>query len=215
FIPSAAVLPAVCVVEGLTAEVAVAGGGLVDGVEQVEHFGDAVGAQVEYLADGGHQFVVRHLAGAVGVDGNRGGLGDADGVGDLDLDPVGEAGGDDGLGRVAAGVGGGAVDFRRVLAGEGAAAVVGPAAVAVDDDLAPGEAAVTHGAADDELAGGVDVVLGAGVEPALGQHVLDDLLHHRFLEILLADVLGVLGGEHHRIHRHRLAVFVAQGHLAL
>src|SRR5690606_32574943 len=37
FLPAAVVLPAVGVVERVAAEVAVAGGGLVDGVEQVEH----------------------------------------------------------------------------------------------------------------------------------------------------------------------------------
>ena len=83
-------------------------------------------------------------------------MGDADGVGDLHLAALGEAGGDDVLGHVAGRVGAGAVDLARVLAREGAAAVRRGAAVGVDDDLAAGEAAVAHGAADDELAGGVD-----------------------------------------------------------
>src|SRR3546814_15889222 len=65
-----------------------------------------------------------------------------------------------------------AVDLGRVLAGERAAAVAGPAAVGVDDDLAPGQAAVAHRAADHELAGRVDVELGALVQPLGRQHRL-------------------------------------------
>ena len=70
---------------------------------------------------------------------------------------VGEAGGDDVLGEIARGIGGRAVDLGRVLAREGAAAMRGRAAIGVDDDLAAGEAAIAVGAADDELAGRVDV----------------------------------------------------------
>ncbi len=96
------------------------------------------------------------LLGAEGLDHDRDRVRDADGVGDLHLGALGEAGGDDVLGDLAGGVGGGAVDLRRVLAGEGAAAVAGHAAVGVDDDLAAGEAGVADGAADDEAAGRVD-----------------------------------------------------------
>ena len=83
--------------------------------------------------------------------------GDADAVGDLDLEAVGEAGGDDVLGHPARGVRGGAVDLRRILAAERAAAVAGHAAVGVDDDLAPGQPGVAHRSAGDEPAGRVDV----------------------------------------------------------
>ena len=91
----------------------------------------------------------------VGVDRQR--PGDADGVGELQRAAVGEARGDDVLGEIARGIGGRAVDLGRVLAGEGAAAMRRRAAVGVDDDLAPGEAAIAVGAADEELAGRVDV----------------------------------------------------------
>ena len=39
-----------------------------------------------------------------------------------------------------------------------------PPAVGVDDDLAAGEACVAHGATDDEVSTGVDVVLGVLVK---------------------------------------------------
>src|SRR5699024_1054512 len=85
-------------------------------------------------------------------------------------------------------VGGGAVHLGGVLAGEAPAAVAGGAAVGVHDDLPAGEAAVPHGAADDEAAGGIDVELG-GAGNVLRR---DDGLHHR-----LDDGLPqVLGGDH-------------------
>src|SRR6185437_10475383 len=92
-------------------------------------------------------------------------VGDADRIGDLHFGPVGEPGRHDVLGHPAGGVGGRAVDLGRVLAAEGAAAVAGHAAVGVDDDLAPGQAAVAHRPADDEAAGRVDHEVRA--QPAL------------------------------------------------
>src|SRR5690606_21853191 len=132
----------------LAAEVAVAGGALVDRVDQVEHLDDAVRTQVEMPADQLFDLFVRDLAGAEGGDRDRGRLGHADGVGNLHFATVGQAGGNHVLGDVARGIGGRAVDLRRVLAGERTTAVAGPAAVGVDDDLAAGQAAVAHRAAD-------------------------------------------------------------------
>ena len=82
------------------------------------------------------------LLGAEGLDEQGQRPGDADGVGHLDFGPVGEPGGHDVLGHVARRVGGGPVHLGGVLAGEGAAAVRGEPAVAVDDDLAAGQAGV-------------------------------------------------------------------------
>ena len=120
------------------------------------------------------ELVFVDVAGAmqVGVDRQR--LGDADRVGKLERAAIGEAGGDDVLGEIARRIGGRAVDLGRVLAGEGAAAVRRRAAVSVDDDLAPGQAAVAVRAADDELAGRVDVPDRLRRDPAFRQR-LDDI----------------------------------------
>ncbi len=130
------------------------------------------------------------------VDHDGDGMRDADGVGHLHLAALGEAGGDDVLGDVAGRVGAGAVDLARVLAGEGAATVRSGAAVRVHDDLAAGEAAVAHGAADDELARGVDdgdVLELAHVVHVLGQDGLDDVLEQvRVDDALQVGALGVL-----------------------
>ena len=79
------------------------------------------------------------------LDGDAHRVGHADRVADLNLQPVGRAGGHQVLGDVAHHVGRGAVHLRRVLAREAAAAVAGDAAVGVHDDLAPGQAGVAQG----------------------------------------------------------------------
>ena len=159
------------------------------------------------------------LLGALAVDHDGDRVGDADGVGHLHLAALGEAGGDDVLGHVPGGVGAGAVDLARVLAGEGAAAVRSGAAVGVDDDLAAGEAAVAHGAADDELAGGVDdrdVLELVHVVEVLRQDRLDHVLEQVGVDdALQVGALGVLRGEHHLDDLDRLAVLVAHRDLAL
>ena len=70
----------------------------------------------------------------------------------LDEGPTGEAGAADGFGGLASNVGARAVHLGGVLAGEGAASVRAPAAVGVDDDLAPGEPGVAMGASDHKAA---------------------------------------------------------------
>src|SRR6476620_9309808 len=134
----------------LAAEVPVGGGLLVDRAVQVQRVAEGARAQVEVLVDELLDLAAADLLGAERLDHDRHRVRHADGVGDLDLGALGEAGGDDVLGHVAGRVGGRAIDLRRVLAAERAAAVAGHAAVGVDDDLAPRKAAVAHRAADHE-----------------------------------------------------------------
>ena len=112
----------------------------------------ALGRRSKWASMRPEQPLVGDLAGAERLDRDGQRAGDADGVGELDLEAVGEPGGDHVLGHPAGGVGGAAVDLRRVLAAEGAAAVARHAAVRVDDDLAAGQARVAHRAADHEAA---------------------------------------------------------------
>ena len=93
--------------------------------------------------------------------------------------------------------------------------MTGHAAVGVDDDLATGQTAVTHRAADDETTGRVDEVFGVLVDPLYGSTGLM-IFAHRFHQILVADGFGVLGRQHHGIHTDDLAgVVVGEGQLAL
>ena len=87
-------------------EVTVGGGGLVDRALEIQHFDEAVRAQIEELTHQLDEMALVQLAGAEGfhADGSR--LGDADGVGDLDFTAIGEASSDDILGDITGSVGG-------------------------------------------------------------------------------------------------------------
>ena len=191
----------------------VSGGLTVNRADEVKHFDDAVGSEVKHRAYAFDDFVVRDGAGAEGVDHDGGRLGDADGVRDLHFAAFGEAGGDDVFRHIAACISGASIHFRGVFAGEGTAAVVCGAAVGIDDDFAPGQAAVAHRPTDNEFAGRVDVVFGVLVEPFGGQDFVDDELAYRFLQVFLRDVRIVLGGEDDGVDTGDFVVFVAEGDL--
>ena len=90
-------------------------------------------------------------------------------------------------------------------------------AVGILNDLAPGQAAVTHGAADNETARGVDKDLAILlVEQAGGfQHGTDDRALHGFDDIGLGSGRGVLRGHDHVVDADRLAVDVFKRNLRL
>src|SRR5262249_19890193 len=153
-------------------------------------------------------------------------FGHADGVGELHLAHIGQAGRDHVLCDIAGHVRRRAIDLGRILAGERAAAVGAAAAVAVYDDLATGEARVAVRAADDEATSGVDVVLGflAPELRALGlDDRLDNLVDDRALEAIVDIVVAieqlatllVLGGDDHRAKRDGRVAVVFDGDLAL
>src|SRR6202035_974655 len=133
-------------------------------------------------------------------------FGYADGVGELDLAAVGQAGSHDILGNVPRHVGGRAVDLGRILAAEGAAAVTSHAAVGVHDNLASGKTGVAHGAADHETSGGIDVVLGIFVEQLCGDGGLDNVLQNVAADF--SEAHGQFVRQRDR-RRHQLRVFVA------
>ena len=90
------------------------------------------------------------------------------------------------------------------------------AAVGVDDDLAPGEPGVAHGAAGDEPAGRVDVEDGTlAIQQVRGDRRQDHLLDHVRPDPALVDLRRVLGRDHDRLDGHRLAVDVPDRDLAL
>lgn len=181
--------------ELLATEVSVAGGGLEDGLVEAEVADDATGAEVKVLLHELHEGLLVVLGGAISVDVDGERVGNTNGVGELDADTVAEVVGHEGLGDPAGGVGGGTVDLGAVLAGEGTASVGAPTSVGVDDDLSAGEAGVTVGSADDEAAGGVDVVDGLLIEVLGGDDGLDDVLHDVLVNLLVGDVGLVLGGD--------------------
>ena len=140
----------------------------------------AAGRRSKWRSISALDLVVVDPAGAERLDRERDRPGDADAVRDLDLEAVGEAGGDDVLGDPAGGVRRRAVDLRRILAGEGSATVAGHPAVAVDDDLAAGQPGIAHRAAGHEASGRVDVHDRVGVaqldRDRRQDHGLDDVV---------------------------------------
>jgi len=195
--------------------VTVVGGLRVDRAKEVELLDDVGGLEGEHFQDGGEDLVIADGAGteAVDVDAHRKRV--TDGVGELNFALRGEAGGDDVLGDPAAHVGGAAVHFRRVLAREGTTAVTAHAAVAIDDDFTTGEAAVALRTADDEFAGRVDEILGVLGEHVLRKDLLDDLLDAELLDLGVAHVSGVLGGDDDVHDAGGLAIDVFDGDLGL
>jgi hypothetical protein len=140
------------------AKVAVLGSLEVDGLVEVEGTDDDTGTEVEVLVNDVNELGRGLLGGAVGVDVDGEGLGDTNGVRELDESTAGEAGGNQRLGDPARSVGGRAIDLGEILAGEGTTTVGTPATVGVDDDLTAGQTGITLRAADDELAGGLNLV---------------------------------------------------------
>ena len=177
----------------LVGEVAVLGRLVVDRVGEVQLLDNNTGAHVEVGLDDLDKLLRRLVRGAVGVDVEREGLRDTNGVGKLDKGTAGEASLDERLGDPAAEIGSGTVDLGVVLSGESTTTVGTPATVGVDDDLTAGKTSVTLGTTDDEETRGLDVVDGLLVEVLGGDDLLDDLLLDLLAELLGGDVLAVLG----------------------
>src|SRR4051794_13883652 len=87
-------------VVGRAAEMAVGRGACVDRTVEVEMATDAARGEVHRLGGGLLELILRHLAGAVGVDVDRQRTRHTDGVGELERAAVGETGGDDVLGDI-------------------------------------------------------------------------------------------------------------------
>ena len=88
-------------------------------------------------------------------------------------------------------------------------------AVGVDDDLPARQPRVPLRTADDELARRVDEDLGLFVEQLRGNDCPDDVLLHVGGDLRLRNLLGVLGGDDHRIHAHGRSSLVLDGDLRL
>ena len=101
----------------LTAEVTVGGSFLVNGTAQVQVADDRTRAQVEHALDGLGDRGLIDASGAERIDHDGQRVAHADGVGELDLATLGQAGGDHVFGHPTSGVRGGTVHLGAVLAG--------------------------------------------------------------------------------------------------
>jgi hypothetical protein len=167
----------------------------VDGVGQVELLNNDTGAEVEVVEDDLDKLFRGLVRGAVGLDEQGEGLGDTDGVRQLDECAAGELGVHERLGDPARKVSGRTVDLGVVLSGESTTSVGSPTTVGVDDDLTAGQTGITLGSTNDEQTRGLDVVDGLVIEELGRDDLLDDLLLDLLTELLGGDVLTVLGGD--------------------
>ena len=99
----------------LVGEVAVLGRLEVDGVGELELLDNDTGAEVEVVLDDLNELIRRLVRSAIGLDEERQGLSDTDGVGKLDKRTAGQLGVDERLGDPAGEVGSGTVDLGVVL----------------------------------------------------------------------------------------------------
>jgi hypothetical protein len=206
-------------VRGVT-EVTVRGSLQVLRLLEVELSDDNSGSQVPVASDNFDQLGVRLLTGSVSVDKDGQGLGDTDGIRQLNQTSSGETSVDQRLGDPSSGVGGRSVDLGEVLSGESTTTVGTPTTVSVNDDLSAGQTSVTLGTTDNESAGRLDVVDGPLVQEFSGDNLLDDLFLDLLSEVLGGDFLGVLGGDNDGVdsqgdHGTRFVLLVFNGDLSL
>ncbi len=194
---------------------AIGRGRLIDGAGEIQHLTKAIGGQVKMLADQFGEGLTGQLARAESLHHDGGGLGHADRIGHLYLTALRQTGSHDVLGDVAGGIGRRTVDLRRVLTRKRATTVASVTAIRVDDDLAPGQAAITDRATDHEFTSRIDMKLGALINPARRQDGKNDLLHHGLTQLPLTNFRGVLSGENHCFNADRSIVLVAERDLTL
>src|SRR5438067_7376554 len=197
------------------AEVSVVRGLGVNRSEQVELLDDIGRLERKGAVHGALDCFFGHGVRAESVDVHADGIGIADRVGELNFATRGEASRDDILGDPAAHVSGAAIDLTRVLPGKRAAAVPAPAAVAVDDNLAAGQARIALRTADDETSGWVDEKLGGAVDHRFRKHLPNHLLDAKLFDFLVIDFLGVLGGDNDVGNADRFSVLVNHRDLRL
>ena len=133
----------------------------------------------------------------------------------LNLDAIRKSRRDNVLRNIACRIRRTAVNLRGILARERAAAVACPAAVGIDDDLAPRESGVAVRAADNELARRVDEVFRLRAQELCGNNLLNDLFDHVLADRRKVNCLVVLRRDDNGINVDRLSVLVDHCDLCL
>src|SRR5882762_4778731 len=197
------------------AEMAVSGRGFVNRTAEVERLNDGFGRQREIFADKRGDFFLRNRGGAKSFRHDGNGLGDADGVGQLDFRLSGEASGHYILRDVARHVASRTIHLGRILAGECAATVAAVTAVGIHDDLASSQTRVTHGSADDKAARRINVIFRFRVQHRGRNDWLDHMLGDGVAQVGVGDLLAMLRGDHHARDTLRAAVAVLNSDLRL
>lgn len=184
-------------------KVAKVSGLLIDRALQLKITDDAARTEVKVLVDDLEDLSVRLLASAISVNKDREGLGNADGVRDLDEATTSEARGDHGLGYPTSGVCSRAIYLGWILAREGTTTVSAPATISINDDLTASDTSITLRTANDEASRRVKVIDGLVIKEVCGDHSLDNLLEETSTDLLVGDVLSVLGRDNDGVDADR------------
>ena len=179
--------------EVFPSDVAIGGELAVDGTAQLEVADYRGGAQVKHLFNRTFNCLVVVASGTKSIHHDRHRMGDADGVGELNLTFGGKSSGNHVFRDVTRGISRAAVNLGRILARKGAAAMARIAAIGIDNDLSASQAAVTLWAADDKPTGRIDEIPGFPVQKFCGNHRLDHLFDDVLPNLFESHFVAVLG----------------------
>jgi len=193
---------------------------LVDWAAQFEVTNDATRAKVEVILNNLQNFSVRLDTSAVGVDVDRKGLGNTDGIRDLNKSTLAELGSNEGLGDPSGSVSSRAIDLGGVLAREGTTTVSTPTTIAVNNDLAASQTSITLRTTNNEATRRVQVEDGLIIKVLGGDGVLDNNFHQTLANLLVGNAVIVLSGDDHSVDAFRdqrtvVVLLVLNGDLSL
>ena len=112
-------------------------------------------------------------------------MGNADRIGDLDFELLGQASGNEIFGDIASRIGARAIDFGGVFSRECTAAVASHASVGVDDDLAPGQPSIGDRTALSESPLGLTKNFVFLSSSSLRDRLTDHHVEHAFLDLFV------------------------------
>jgi len=181
----------------VSSEVAEGTGLPVNGLLELQLLDEHTGSQIEVSDDDISQVIISESLndGAVRVDVDGQGLGNSDGVGNVDQTSLAEAVGNQRLGDPSGSVGSRSVDLGWILSREGTASMTTPSSVGIDNDLSSSKTGISAGSSDHKRARRVQVVDSLIVNQVLREGWLDDELVQIGLDLFVGDIRGVLAGD--------------------
>jgi hypothetical protein len=196
-----------CEVSIIAAEMSVSRGLLHAWSAQVQVTNDATGSEVEVVLDNLSQILVRLVgsgeASAVRVNEDRKGMRKTNSVTELNKASVAKASVHQRLGDPSGSVSSRSIDLGGVLTGEGTSSVGTPTSIGINDNLSAGKTSITVRSTNDESARGVQMVDGLLIQVLGRDHLGDNVLHKLSLDVLVGDILRMLGGDQHGVDTDR------------
>lgn len=189
--------------EFLSSEVSIGSSRLEDGLIQSEITDDAARTKIEVLIDDLDNFGLRVLGGSVRVDMDGERVVYTNRIGELDQTTVAHTGVDKGLGNPTRSVSSRAIHLRRILSREGTASMGSPTTIGIDNDLTTCQTRVSAGSTDHKATRGVQVEDCLVVQQLGRDDGLDDVFHEIVTDLLVADVVVVLGRDNHSVYADR------------